>query len=59
MFVNDIATMTVVKMKQVSTSTYTKVARGMKSISKIKFIDRNRRKVAACFAIWLGFNIAG
>jgi hypothetical protein len=59
MFVNDIATMTVVKMKQVSTSTYTKVARGMKSISKIKFIDRNRRKVALCFAIWLVVNIAG
>ena len=59
MFVNDIATMTVVKMKEVSTSTYTKIARGMKSISKIKFIDRNRRKVALCLAIWLVLNIAG
>jgi hypothetical protein len=59
MFVNDIATMTVVKMKEVSTSTYTKIARGMRSISKIKFIDRNRRKVALCLAIWLVLNIAG
>jgi hypothetical protein len=46
-------------MKEVSTSTYTKIARGMKSISKIKFIDRNRRQVVICLAIWLAVNIAG
>ena len=59
MLVNDLATMTVTKMKAVSTSTYTKIARGMKSISKIKFINRNRRQVAICFAIWLVANIVG
>ena len=59
MLVNDIATMTVVKMKEVSTSTYTKIARGMKSISQIKFIDRNRRQATICLAIWLAANIVG
>ena len=59
MLVSDIATMTVVKVKEVSTSTYTKIARGMKRISKINFLDRNRRKVAVCLTIWLVANIAG
>jgi len=59
MFVNNIATMTVVKMKEVSTGTYTRIARGMKRLSKIKFIERSPRKVAVCLAIWLVANIAG
>jgi uncharacterized membrane protein affecting hemolysin expression len=59
MLVNEIATMTIVKVKEISTGTFTKISRGMKSISKVKFIDRNRRKVAYCLAIWLVANIAG
>ena len=59
MFVNEIATMTIVKVKEISTGTFTKISRGMKSISRVKFIDRNRRKVAYCVAIWFVANIAG
>ena len=59
MFVSDIATMTVVKVREVSTSVFTKFSRGMKSITKIGFIDRNRRAIVICLAIWLAANIAG
>jgi hypothetical protein len=59
MLVNEIAATTVVKMKEISTSTFTKVARGMKRISNIKFIERNRRQFAICLAIWLFINFSG
>ena len=59
MLVNEIAATTVVKMKEISTSTFTKVARGMKRISNIKFIERNRRQFAICLAIWLLINFSG
>ncbi len=59
MFVSDIATMTVVKVKEVSTSAFTKFSRGMKSITKIAFIDRNRRALAIGLGIWLAANVAG
>ncbi|MGD2036529.1 MAG: serine/threonine-protein kinase [Desulfobacterales bacterium] len=59
MLVNQIATMTAVKVKQISTSTFTKFARGMKRISKINIIERNRRKFAICLAIWLLINFSG
>jgi hypothetical protein len=59
MLVNEIATMTAVKVKQISTSTFTKIARGMQGISKIKFIERNRRPFAICLAIWLLINFGG
>ena len=59
MLVSDIATMTVVKVKEVSTSVFTKFSRNMKSITKIGFIDRNRRAIVICLAIWLAANIAG
>jgi len=59
MLVNEIATMTAVKVKQISTSTFTKVSRGMKRISEIKFIERNRRQFAICMAIWLLINFSG
>ena len=59
MFVNEIATMTAVKVKQVSTSTYTKIARGMQRVSNIRFIERNRKNILICLAIWLVANIAG
>jgi uncharacterized membrane protein affecting hemolysin expression len=59
MLVNEIATMTAVKVKEISTSTFTRVARGMKRISEIKFIERNRKQVAICLAIWLLINFTG
>lgn len=59
MLVSDIATMTVVKVREVSTSVFIKFSRGMKSITKIGFIDRNRRAIVICLAIWLAANIAG
>jgi predicted Ser/Thr protein kinase len=59
MLVSDIATMTVVKVREVSTSVFTKFSRNMKSITKIGFIDRNRRAIVICLAIWLAANIAG
>jgi hypothetical protein len=59
MLVSDIATMTVVKVKEVSTSAFTKFSRGMKSITKIGFIERNRKALAIGLVIWLVVNIAG
>ena len=59
MLVNEIATMTAVKVKEISTSTFTKIARGMKGISNIKFIERNRRQFAICLASWLLINFSG
>ena len=59
MLVSDIATMTVVKVKEVSTSVFTKFSRGMKSITKIGFIERNRKALAISLVIWLVANIAG
>jgi hypothetical protein len=59
MLVSDIATMTVVKVKEVSTSAFTKFSRGMKSITKIEFINRNRKALTIGLVIWLAANIAG
>ncbi len=58
MLVNELATMTAVKVKEISTSTFTKVARGMKRISQLKFIERNPKQVAICLTVWLLVNIA-
>ena len=58
MLVNEIVTMTAVKVKEISTSTFTKIARGMKGITKIKFIERNQRPFAICLAIWLAINFS-
>jgi hypothetical protein len=58
MLVNEIATMTAVKVKEISTSTFTKVARGMKRLSHLNFIERSPKKVAICLAVWLLVNIA-
>ena len=57
--VSNIATMTVIKVKEISTSAFTKFSRGMKSITKLGFIDRNRRAIVICLAVWLAANIAG
>ena len=59
MFVSEIATMTALKVKEISTSTFTKVARRMKRISKIQFIERNRKQLVICLVIWLVINFAG
>ena len=59
MLVSEIAATTVVKMKEISTSTFIKFARGMQRISNIKFIERNRRQFAICLAIWLLINFSG
>ena len=58
MLVNELATMTAVKVKEISTSTFTKVARGMKRISQLKFIERNPKQVMICLTVWLLVNIA-
>ncbi|MGD8493700.1 MAG: hypothetical protein PVH44_08835, partial [Desulfobacterales bacterium] len=59
MLVNEIATMTAVKVKEISTSTFTKVVRGMKRLTHFNLIERSPRKVAVCLAAWLLVNIAG
>jgi len=59
MLVSEIAATTVVKVREISTSTFTKFARGMKRISGIKFIERNRRLLGICLAIWLLINFSG
>jgi len=59
MFVSEIATMTALKVKEISTSTFTKVARGMKRISKIQLIERNRNQFVIFLVAWLLINVAG
>ena len=59
MFVSEIATMTALKVKEISTSTFTKVARGMKRISKIQLIERNRNQFVIFLVAWLLINLAG
>jgi hypothetical protein len=59
MLVSEIAATTVVKVREISTSTFTKVARGMKRISEIKFIERNRRLFVIWLSIWLLINFTG
>ena len=59
MLVSEIAATTVVKMREISTSTFTKFARGMKRILNIKFVERNRRQFTICLAIWLLINFSG
>jgi hypothetical protein len=59
MLVSNIATMTALKVKEISTSTFTKLARGMKRIPKIQFIERNRNQLIILLVIWLVVNFAG
>ena len=56
MFGNEIAAMTAVRIKELSTGTFERFAR---RLSKIEFIRRNRRKIAICLSIWVVINIAG
>jgi hypothetical protein len=59
MLVSNIATMTALKVKEISTSTFTKAARVMKRISKIQLIERNRKQLIIFSVIWLLINFAG
>ena len=59
MLVSEIAATTVVKVKEISTSTFTKVARGMMRLTEIKFIERNPRLFGMGLAIWLLINFTG
>ncbi len=59
MLVSEIATMTALKVKEISTSTFTKVSRGIRRISKIQLIERNRNQFVICLVIWLLINFAG
>jgi hypothetical protein len=59
MLVSNIATMTALKVREISTSTFTKVVRGMKRISKIQFIERNRNQFIIFLVIWLLINFVG
>jgi hypothetical protein len=56
MFVTNVATMTAVKVKEFSTSTFNRVAR---RFSEIEFLSRSRKTFVICLAIWLGANVAG
>jgi len=59
MLVSEIAATTAVKVREISTSTFTKVARGMKRLSEIKFVERNPRLFGICLSIWLLINFTG
>jgi uncharacterized membrane protein affecting hemolysin expression len=56
MFVTNVATMTAVKVKEFSTSTFNRVAR---RFSKIEFFRHSRKAFLICLAIWLGAILAG
>ena len=51
-----VATMTAVRIKQLSTSIFVKFAR---RFSKIEFLNRNRRALAICLLVWVALNAAG
>jgi hypothetical protein len=51
-----VATMTAVRLKELSTSIFVKFTR---SFSKIEFLQRNRRALAMCLLIWVAINVAG
>ena len=51
-----VATMTAVRIKQLSTSIFVKFARGF---SRIEFLHRNRKALAMCLLIWVVVNVAG
>ena len=56
MSVGGVATMTAVRIKELSTSIFVKFAR---RLSKIEFIHRNRKALLICLLIWLVANVAG
>lgn len=56
MSVGGVATMTAVRIKELSTSVFVKFAR---RLSKIEFIHRNRKALLICLLIWLIANVAG
>jgi predicted Ser/Thr protein kinase len=56
MSMGGVATMTAVKIKEISTSIFVKFARGF---SKIDFLHRNRRVVFICLSIWIIASVVG
>ena len=56
MSVGGVATMTALRIKELSTSIFVKFAR---RLSKIHFLHRSRRALVICLSIWLAVNIAG
>jgi hypothetical protein len=56
MSMGGVATMTAVKIKEISTSIFVKFARGF---SKIDFLHRNRRAVLICLSIWITASVVG
>ena len=59
MSAGEIGTMTLVKVKEFSTSTFIRFTKIMKSISKLKLIVHNRKGFAISLAVWLAANVAG
>jgi len=59
MSVSEIGTMTLVKVKEFSTSTFIRFTKIMKSISKLRLIVHNRKGFAISLAVWLAANVAG
>jgi hypothetical protein len=59
MSVGEIGAMTLVKVKEFSMSTIIRLTKIMNAISKLKFIDRNRKGFVISLAVWLTVNVAG
>ena len=59
MSVGEIGAMTLVKVKEFSMSTIIRLTKIMNAISKVKFIDRNRKGFVISLAVWLTVNVAG
>jgi predicted Ser/Thr protein kinase len=59
MSVSEIGTMTLVKVREFSTSTFIRFTKIMKSISKLKIIVHNRKGFVISLAVWLAANVAG
>jgi predicted Ser/Thr protein kinase len=59
MSVSEIGTMTLVKVREFSTSTFIRFTKIMKSISKLKIIVHNRKGFVISLAVWLAVNVTG
>jgi tRNA A-37 threonylcarbamoyl transferase component Bud32 len=59
MSVGEIGTMTLVKVKEFSASTFIRLTKIMKSISTLKLFVYNRKGFVISLAVWLAANVAG
>jgi hypothetical protein len=59
MLASEIGTMTLVKVKEFSISTFIRFTKIMTSISKLRLIVHNRKGFAISLAVWLAANVAG